>query len=114
MINLISILVYYLIICIFMVEGIKLGRRRTNMTLSIKRPETEQLAHAIAKQTGETLTEAVTKALEERLLRIQGKKAPIELQDTILKIAHRCAKLPNRDNRSPDEILGYDDFGIPS
>ena len=84
------------------------------MSLNIKRPEAEQLAHALAEQTGETLTEAVIKALQERLLRVQGKKAPLELQEVLLKIAHRCANLPDIDKRSPDEILGYDDIGLPS
>lgn len=84
------------------------------MTLNIKRPEAEQLAHALAKQTGETLTEAVILALRERLLRVQGKKAPSELQEVLLKIGHRCATLPDRDIRTPEEILGYDQHGLPS
>lgn len=84
------------------------------MALNIKRPEAEQLAHALARQTGETLTEAVIKALEERLLRVQGRRAPTELQEVLLKIGHRCAALPNRDPRAPDAILGYDESGLPS
>jgi hypothetical protein len=50
-------------------------------------------------QTGETITEAVIKALEERLRRVQEKRAPLELQEALLKIGHRCAMLPNQDNR---------------
>ncbi len=33
--------------------------------------------------------------------------------DKILAIAARCQALPDLDTRSPDEILGYDEFGIP-
>ncbi len=84
------------------------------MSLNIKRPEAEQLAHALAQQTGETITEAVIKALEERLVRIQGKRAPTELRNVLLKIGHRCALLPDRDLRSPDAIIGYDQSGLPS
>lgn len=84
------------------------------MALNIKCPEAEQLAHALARQTGETLAEAVVKALQERLLRVQGKQAPTELQKVLLKIGRRCAALPNCNRRSPEVILGYDQFGLPS
>lgn len=67
---------------------------------SIKRLKTEELAHTLAMLTGESLT--------------TGNKAPTELQTAILKIGHRCAALPDRDTRYPDEILGYDQCGLPS
>lgn len=84
------------------------------MTLNIKRPEAEQLAHTLAKLTGESITTAVVIALQERLVRVQGRNTPAELQDVLLKIAHRCATLPDQDTRSPEEILGYDQSGIPT
>ncbi|MEO1297085.1 MAG: hypothetical protein AAFW75_15135 [Cyanobacteria bacterium J06636_16] len=34
--------------------------------------------------------------------------------DRILAIARRCATLPVFDDRSPDEILGYNELGLPS
>lgn len=37
------------------------------MVLSIKDPETERLARALADQSGETITLAIRRALEERL-----------------------------------------------
>jgi antitoxin VapB len=39
------------------------------MALSLKDPETDRLARALAALTGETLTEAIRKALAERLER---------------------------------------------
>ncbi len=84
------------------------------MTLSIKRIETEKLAHTLADLTGESLTTAVTVALEERLLRVQGKRAPVDLKNVLLSIGQRCAKLPDLDTRSPEEILGYNQSGLPS
>ena len=36
------------------------------------------------------------------------------LKERLLTIAKRCAALPLLDHRTPDEILGYDEFGIPS
>jgi antitoxin VapB len=81
------------------------------MALSIKNPEAEALAHEIAKQTGESLTQAVTVALKERLLRLSGRCQRPDLEASLLEIARRCAALPDCDERSPDEVLGYDDRG---
>lgn len=81
--------------------------------LNIKHPEADRLARELAKQTGETITEVVIEALREKLLREQGKRAPIELKDALLSIGNRCALLPDQDNRSPDAILGYNEKGLP-
>ncbi len=35
------------------------------------------------------------------------------LQERLLVIGQRCAALPLLDQRTPDEILGYDDSGMP-
>ena len=83
------------------------------MALSIKNPHAEHLARKLAEQTGETLTEAVLKALEERLRRITGRRHPIRLADQLEEIAKRCAALPVLDERSEDEILDYDEKGLP-
>lgn len=82
--------------------------------LNIKHPEADRLARILAKQTGETITEVVIEALREKLLREQGKRAPVELKEALLSIGQRCASLPDKDKRSSDDILGYDDQGIPT
>ena len=35
------------------------------------------------------------------------------LADELDEIARRCASLPVIDDRSPEEILGYDENGVP-
>lgn len=81
--------------------------------LNIKNPEADRLARALAQKMGETITEVVIEALREKLLREQGKRAPAELKDALLDIGKRCAALPDRDVRSPEDILGYDENGLP-
>ena len=44
------------------------------MSLHIKDPETHKLAQALAKETGETMTHAVTEALRERLDRVRRRR----------------------------------------
>ncbi|OGT62389.1 MAG: antitoxin [Gammaproteobacteria bacterium RIFCSPHIGHO2_12_FULL_43_28] len=81
--------------------------------LNIKHPEADRLARILANQLGETITEVVIEALREKLLREQGRRMPVEMKVSLLEIGHRCAALPNKDIRSPDEILGYDSKGLP-
>lgn len=38
----------------------------------------------------------------------------INLKDEILKIGKNCSSLPLLDNSTPNEILGYDNNGIPA
>jgi antitoxin VapB len=82
------------------------------MALSIKDPEADKLARELAKRTGESLTEAVVKALRERLLRERG-RAVIPLSQELGEIRQRCSKLKVLDKRSPEAILGYDKHGLP-
>lgn len=83
------------------------------MALNIRNPETEKLAAAVARLTGETKTEAVTQALRDRLARLRRERVGRRLADELDAIALHCAKLPVKDQRSPDEILGYDEHGLP-
>ena len=83
------------------------------MALSLKDPEADRLAREVAARTGETLTMAVVVALKERLARLRGRSKRHRLRDELREIARRCADLPTLDDRSPDEILGYDHRGLP-
>jgi antitoxin VapB len=83
------------------------------MALSIKNQETEHLARALAKKTGLSITEAIKTALREQLAREEGKRSAPRVRDELLAIGRRCAALPDLDRRSPEEILGYDEIGLP-
>ena len=83
------------------------------MALNIRSEETEELASALAKLTGETKTEAVTQALRERLQRIRRARTRRRLADELDEIALHCSGLPVRDARAADEIIGYDENGLP-
>jgi antitoxin VapB len=83
------------------------------MALSIKHPEADRLARQLAERTGESLTDAVLNALRERLKREQSKDDGAQVLDELRAIRKRMARYPVLDDRSPDEILGYDENGIP-
>lgn len=84
------------------------------MALNIKDPTTDRLVRELAAVTGESITTAVTVAVRERLERI-GRMAPAEVRERELtRIALEAAALPVLDDRTPDEIIGYDEDGLPS
>ena len=78
-------------------------------TLYIKNPVAHRLAEQVSKRMGVTLSDAVIAALEDSL-----RKTSRPLNRT--KVDDLCASigaLPVVDARTPEEILGYDAFGIP-
>lgn len=86
----------------------------TSMALSIKDPETERMARALAERTGETITVATRRALEERLRRVSSDARKAALLEDMAASRRRWSALPVLDHRSADEILGYDENGLPS
>ena len=82
------------------------------MAISIKDPETDRLARALAAATGESLTEAIRAALRERLER-ETHRSRRGIGVEIRRIQERVARLPVLDRRSSDEIVGYDEHGLP-
>ena len=83
------------------------------MPLSIKNDVTERLARKVADATGESLTEAIQKALEERWARLVAKRRNRLLASQVEDLLRRVDALPVLDSRSADEILGYDEHGMP-
>lgn len=83
------------------------------MALSIKNDETERLARQVARETGESLTEAIQKALQERWERLKARRRSQVLAGQIEEMLRRVDALPNLDSRPEDEILGYDEHGMP-
>jgi antitoxin VapB len=82
------------------------------MSLSIKNKKTHQLAKRLTAKTGETLTEAVTIALRERLQRLRVRKTRKASVEDMLVIGRRLRKHlkgPVVDHA----VLLYDEKGLP-
>ena len=84
------------------------------MALSIKNAETERLARQLARTTGESLTEAITEALRERLVRATGRRDPQRFVEEIREIQERVARLPVLESGTDEELIGYDEHGLPA
>jgi antitoxin VapB len=83
------------------------------MALSIKTEEADRLARELAEATHETLTEAVTVALRERLERVRGRQRA-DIVSRLDRLAVEYRALPVYDSRGADEIIGYDANGLPT
>jgi antitoxin VapB len=81
--------------------------------MNIKSSEAADLAKRVSTITGETLTGAIVAALRERLERLERQTAVPSLVEQLREIATRAAALPTLDQRSAEEIIGYDENGIP-
>lgn len=81
------------------------------MALSIKTDEADALARELAALTHESLTDAVTVALRERLERVRAGRIDVIRNLERLRIEYQ--RHPVKDERSGDEILGYDEVGLP-
>lgn len=82
------------------------------MSLNIKNEETHRRAKKLARLTGETMSEAVDRAVAERLERFRRMRNREALAQRLLEIGRRCAALPLLDRRKPDDML-YDQRGLP-
>lgn len=83
------------------------------MALSIKDAETDRLVRQLAAVTGESMTDAVREAVRERLARERARRGKASLAE-IRAIVHRSVALPVLSDASEDDILGYDEHGIPT
>jgi antitoxin VapB len=87
------------------------------MALSIKNRDFEEIARELAHITGKSITDAGLVGLKRELERqkaLKRYKPKQNLIDEIREIQRRYAALPNQSPMSDDEILGYDEFGIPT
>jgi antitoxin VapB len=83
------------------------------MHLNIKNDEAHRLATELAQRTGESLMTAVTTALREQLALERRRRQSDKVAERLMKIGNRYAFLPDT-GRSLNEILGYDEQGLPT
>ncbi|HNV11384.1 MAG TPA: type II toxin-antitoxin system VapB family antitoxin [Propionibacteriaceae bacterium] len=83
------------------------------MPLNIKDPQTDRIARELASVTGESLTEALRIALEERLARVRRQATVSARRESLQRYIDRGRRRETLDSRSDDEILGFDETGLP-
>lgn len=81
--------------------------------MNIRSAKLDELAERLARLTGEDVETALARAVEERLSRIVPRE-PADRRAAIESFFERVSGLPILDSRSVDEIVGYDQTGLPS
>jgi antitoxin VapB len=86
------------------------------MALSIKNAEVEKLARELARRRDVSVTEAIRQSLEREVARdrLVLRPDPDDMHRKLMAIAERASRIPTNNDLSEDQILGYDEFGIPS
>ena len=85
------------------------------MGIIIKNAAAEAKIRKLAGETGETITAAVERAVDERLARLPRprKKGRIDRRK-VAKLVAYFNSLPKTNERlTDDEIVGYDKYGVP-
>lgn len=87
------------------------------MALSIKNTEVERLARELARRRRVSVTEAIRQSLAREVARewMVPRDESSDLFQRLMAISDRAAQIPKRENAmTEDEILGYDELGIPT
>jgi antitoxin VapB len=84
------------------------------MALNIKDPATDALARELAARTGESITETVRIAMSERLARLRRQTSVSARTAGMQGYIDRGRQRTMLDDRPADEILGYDENGLPA
>jgi antitoxin VapB len=86
------------------------------MAINLKNPEAERLVRELVQVTGESLTEAITESVRERLERERKRRGADRGRswERVRAIQQRVRERPLLDPRSADDIVGYDEHGVPS
>lgn len=82
------------------------------MALNIKDAATDRLARELADETGETLTAALHTAVAERLARVRRQRS-VAARPDLHHYIERARARAVLDDRDADEIMGYDENGLP-
>jgi antitoxin VapB len=86
------------------------------MGILIEEPDAEAKIQELAARTGETVIQAVERAVDERLARLprQPRTSGRVDRKKLIDLHAYFDSLPKiNENKSDEEIIGYDEDGVP-
>ncbi len=86
------------------------------MSIIIKNGKAESKIRELAKRTGETLTTAVERAVDERLSRLGSPKPKgrVDRERLAKRLAYFDSLPKINEDLTDEEVIGYDDNGVPT
>lgn len=84
------------------------------MTILIRDPETDRIVRELASRTGRTIKDTVRIAAERELAALPPRKGGVDFEklEKILAQIRSCMRV--NEHLTDDEIIGYDENGVPS
>jgi antitoxin VapB len=82
----------------------------------VKNAKTGAKIRKLAKRTGETLTAAIDRAVDDRLARLgppRRRKRRIDRKKLAALLAYFDSLPKMNEHLTDDEIIGYDEHGVP-
>ncbi|HEY7297489.1 MAG TPA: type II toxin-antitoxin system VapB family antitoxin [Xanthobacteraceae bacterium] len=86
------------------------------MSILVKNPKTEQKVRRLARRTGETITAAIDRAVDERLAKLgpeRRKKGRVDRKKLAELLAYFDSLPKTNELLTDEEIIGYDEYGVP-
>jgi antitoxin VapB len=84
------------------------------MALSIKDEETDVLVRKLARMVNVSYTVAIKLAVANEIAKREAPaRNPARIQEAARAIQREFQSLKSADPRTADEIIGYDEFGLP-
>lgn len=86
------------------------------MGILIKNSETEAKVRKLAKRTGRTLTAAIDHAVDQELAKLvpaRRKKGHVDREKLAEHLAYFDSLTRINEDLTDDEIIGYDERGLP-
>jgi antitoxin VapB len=87
------------------------------MGIIVKNPDTEKKIRKLAKRTGESLTAAIDRAVDDRLANLgpqRRKKGRVNRRKLAEILAYFDSLPKTNEHLTDDEIIGYDEHGLPT
>ena len=84
------------------------------MGINIKHDEYERAIRELAASRGVSLTDAIGMAVCNELRRDREAERKTDFMTRVRQAQAIFAAAPMLDDRTPDEILGYDEHGLPT
>jgi antitoxin VapB len=83
------------------------------MAFHVSSEQVDQNVRALARVTGQSITEAINDAVLEKLRRVEPRRPDPKYVEDLLALSERIGKMLRPDSRTPDELVGYDEDGLP-
>jgi len=77
----------------------------------IRAKRVEEKIRRLAREAGETLTDAVEKAVDQRLVRLPAKRGRIDREKLAAAQAYFDALPRMNEHLTDDEVIGYNEWG---